>query len=77
MKTRLSVTLSILIEDLIEKVLGNKDLDVDDFCTYADVNGSSIVISFQDLRDIRDCPEIGKCTKELINDFFRERGIKE
>lgn len=76
MTTRLSINLSVLIEDLIEKVLGNEDLDVDEFCTYADVNGSSIVISFQDLRDIRDCPEIGKCTKELINEFFRERGIE-
>ena len=74
MKQRFSINLAVLMEEMVQILLHSDEIDADDNGVWDTLNGEFIQLSWADLKDIRDSPDINTSTKADIQQLMEERG---
>lgn len=74
MKQRFTINLAVLMEEMVQILLHSDEIDVDDNGVWGTLNGEYIEITWGDLADIRDSPDINSSTKSDIQQLMEERG---
>lgn len=74
MKQRFSINLAVLMEEMVQILLHSDEIDADDNGVWGTLNGEFIQLSWADLMDIRDSPDINSSTKADIHQLMEERG---
>ena len=74
MKQRFSINLAVLMEEMVQIFLHSDEIDADDNGVWGTLNGVFIQLSWADLMDIRDSPDINSSTKADIQQLMEERG---
>ena len=74
MKQRFTINLAVLMEEMVQILLHSDEIDADDNGVWGTLNGEYIEITWGDLADIRDSPDINSSTKADIQQLMEERG---
>ena len=74
MKQRFTINLAVLMEEMVNILLHSDEVDADDNGVWGTLNGEFIQLSWVDLMDIRDSPDINSSTKSDIQQLMEERG---
>ena len=73
MRYDFSYNLAILTEDIVNNILNQDDIDTDNSGVWCTLNDSPLLITWADLMDVRDSPNINKPLRDRIRIFLKER----
>lgn len=74
MKHILSINLATLLRDIVDNILNSEEVEIDESGVWCTLNGEYLLVTWADLIDIRDSPDINKSLRDEIQDFMVERG---
>ena len=74
MKQRFTINLAVLMEEMVNSILHSGEIDTDNDGVWCTLNDELLLVSWADLMDIRDSPEVNKSLRDEIQEFMEERG---
>lgn len=74
MKQRFTINLATLMEEMVHTILHTDEIDTDECGVWCTINDNILLVTWADLIDIRDSPDVNKSLRDEIQEFIEERG---
>ena len=74
MRQNFSVNLAILMQEIVNIILHSEEIDSDECGVWCNINDNILPVTWADLMDIRDSPDVNKSLRDEIQEFMVERG---
>ena len=74
MRQNFSVNLAILMQEIVNIILHSEEIDSDECDVWCNINDNILLVTWADLMDIRDSPDVNKSLRDEIQEFMVERG---
>ena len=74
MRQNFSVNLAILMQEIVNIILHSEEIDADECGVWCTINDNILLVTWADLMDIRDSPDVNKSLRDEIQKFMEERG---
>lgn len=74
MRQNFSVNLAILMQEIVNIILHSEEIDADECGVWCTINDNILLVTWADLMDIRDSPDVNKSLRDEIQEFMEERG---
>lgn len=75
MKQRFTINLAVLMEEMVHIILHTDEIDKDECGVWCTINDNILMVTWADLIDIRDSPDVNKSLRDEIQQFMEERGM--
>ena len=75
MRQTFTINLAVLMEEMVNSILHSGEIDTDNDGVWCTLNDELLLVSWVDLMDIRDSPDISKAIKNGIQQFMEEMGV--
>lgn len=74
MRQNFSVILASLMEDIVKIILHSDEIDADEQGVWGTLNGEYLLVTWEELAEIRDIDCIADSTRDYIHQFMKQRG---
>ena len=74
MRQRFTINLATLMEEMVHTILHSDEIDSDECGVWCAINDNILLVTWADLIDIRDSPDVNKSLRDEIQEFMVERG---
>lgn len=75
MRLNLSINVAVLLKELVNIILRSDEIDADDSGVWGTLNGKPLLVTWEDLEDVRDSIFTDNLTRDNIQKFMEERGM--
>lgn len=73
MKQRFTINLATLMEEMVHTILHTDEIDTDECGVWCIINDNILLVTWADLIDIRDSPDVNNSLRDEIQEFIEER----
>ena len=72
MRQRFTINLATLMEEMVHTILHTEEIDTDECGVWCNINDNILLVTWADLMDIRDSPDVNKSLRDEIQEFMEE-----